>query len=87
MMTTLFATLALLAGAYFLYLAFKFFNIGDSEYKKYKQDLSGGIKKTFFGENKINREGAVNGVSRDSRTGKINKKASYSPEHTKRLFS
>jgi hypothetical protein len=86
-MTIFFATLALITGAYFLYLGFKFFNIGDNEYKKYRKGLSGSIKNTFYGENNIDREGAVNGVSRDSHTGEIYKKASYSPEHTKRLFS
>lgn len=87
-MMSLVNILALLASLYVSYIFFKFFFLSDDEYNRYrKEGLSGGFIKTLFGENKVKREGALNGISRNMKTGKINKKASYSPEHTKRLFS
>ena len=72
-------------GLYLLYVAVSFLKIPTSEYKTYKSGLSS-IINTIIGKNKIEREGVVNGDSRDQITGALNTKSSYSPEHTKRLF-
>lgn len=80
--------LVLLAIMYVSYLFVKFLFLSNDEYDRYRNEgLSGGFKKTLFGENEVKREGAVNGLSRNMKTGEINKKSSYSHEHTKRLFS
>ena len=83
---SLISVLALFAALYVLYLFVKVLSVTEDEYNRYRNDgLSGGFTKTLFGDNKVNREGAVNGIS--MKNGNLIKKASYSPEHAKRLFT
>ncbi len=83
---SLISFLALIIALYVSYLFVKFLFLSDDEYNRYRDaGLSGGFSKTLFGNNTVDREGAVNGIS--MKNGKFVKKASYSPEHAKRLFT
>lgn len=79
------AGIFILLGIFLLHLCYHFILIPEDEYKSYKKGLPT-LKGTLIGENSIVREGQVNGDSRDSTTGELKSKSSYSPEHTKRLF-
>ncbi len=73
------------AGLLAFYLGVKFLLIPPEAYKKYKKGLSTPLN-TLFGDNTIEIEGAVHGMSRNLSTGEVKMKSSYSPEHTKRLL-
>ena len=72
-------------GLLFISLGIQISLIPSERYKGYKKELTS-VKNTLFGDNKIDVDGIVHGMSCNLSTGKINMKSSYSSEHTKRLL-
>jgi hypothetical protein len=85
-MFVLLGALLIFLSMYLLYMAIQFIKISEDDYNSYKKGFQG-LKSAFTGEITTEREGMVRGDGLNLKTKKLNKKASYSPEHTKRLFS
>lgn len=72
---------------FFLLIAVNLFTkTTDTNFEIHKKKFSS-FRNAITGKNKIDMVGEPNGIGRDRKTGKLNKKSSYSPQQTfNRLF-
>ena len=69
-----------------LYIAYHISKIPDVKYKRYKNGL-GNVKDVIFGDKMNTKEGVHINDARDSITGKLKTKSSFTNSETKALFS
>ena len=85
MFQTIIGTSLILLGIYFLYVGFCILRIPNHKYEKYKSGL-GSMKDVFWGNGTTAKECVHHSDARDSITGKLKIKSSYTSSETKSLF-
>lgn len=83
---SIFGVILILIAIYLFYVFLCVLRIPEDNYRAYKNGLKD-AKSVLWGDGIIGKpDGVIEGDSRDSVTGKLKIKRSYSPERTKSLF-
>ncbi|PPK64135.1 hypothetical protein B0F88_12826 [Methylobacter tundripaludum] len=87
---TIFGALLIIFSIYLFYVFVCLLRVPNDDYRTYKNNLKNGFegsKSVLWGEGIVGKpDGVIAGDSRDSVTGNLAIKRSYSPERTRSLF-